>query len=144
MLSIPLLSVPSQVISVMLGGQPCRLHIFQRTPGEVIRSESATYLATDLSEFIVTEDLQYIQATGKQFESSDKRYGGPSMFMDVYVNDRPIITGVICQNANRIVRDAYLGFIGDFVFLDMLGTADPQFQGLGTRWRLIYIEAGDI
>jgi hypothetical protein len=70
------------------------------------------------------------------------------LFMDVRVNDAPIVLGVICQDMNRIVRDLYFGFIGDFTFKDMQGLgADPTFDGLGSRFLLLYLtetEAGDI
>ena len=59
------------------------------------------------------------------------------MFMDVYVGTSLIIGGVVCQNLNRIVRDAYLGFIGDLAFFDTQGTDDPTYDGLGTRFLLI-------
>ena len=67
-----------------------------------------------------------------------------NMYMDVFVNHVAIITGVICQNLNRIVRDAYLGFIGDFAFNDTLGTDDPVYAGLGTRYQLFYLAAADL
>lgn len=67
------------------------------------------------------------------------------LFMDVYVGATPIILGVICQNLNRIVRDAYLGFIGDFIFIDNDGTgSDPIYTGLGTAYSLAYLEASDL
>ena len=68
------------------------------------------------------------------------------MFMDVYVDGglTPIITGVVCQNENRIVRSLYLGFIGDFVFKDTQGSDDPVYTGLGDRWQLVYLEASDL
>lgn len=61
------------------------------------------------------------------------------LFMDVLVNDVLIIGGVICQNLNRIVRSRYLGFIGDFAFIDTQGTLDPYYQGIGTRYFLLYL-----
>jgi len=67
-----------------------------------------------------------------------------TLYMDVYVNHVAIITGVICQNLNRIVRDAYLGFIGDLAFSDTLGTDDPVYAGLGTRYQLFYLSAADV
>jgi hypothetical protein len=74
-------------------------------------------------------------------------YQAPTaLFMDVYANDEPIRVGMICQNLNRIVRRIYLGFVGDFIFVDTQGTADPVYTGLGSRFYLIYltaIEAGD-
>jgi hypothetical protein len=67
-----------------------------------------------------------------------------NMYMDVFVNHVAIITGVICQNQNRIVRDAYLGFIGDLAFNDTLGSDDPVYSGLGTRYQLFYLSASDV
>ena len=61
------------------------------------------------------------------------------LFMDVLVNDVLIIGGVICENLNRIVRSLYLGFIGDFSFVDTQGTSDPYYAGIGTRYYLLYL-----
>lgn len=66
------------------------------------------------------------------------------MYFDLYIGPTLIVGGIICQNLNRIVRDAYLGFIGDFVFLDQQGTDDPSSPGLGTRFILVYLEASDL
>lgn len=69
---------------------------------------------------------------------------GDYVFMDIYVNNALIIGGVICQNLNRVVRGAYLGFAGDFVFYDTEGNADPVYTGLGVRFQLMYIPADDL
>lgn len=66
------------------------------------------------------------------------------MFCDVYVSNALIIGGVICQNLNRIVRDLYLGFIGDLAFLDTQGSSDPYYTGLGTRFLFVYLELSDL
>jgi len=66
------------------------------------------------------------------------------LFMDVSVNDAPIVQGVICQNWNRIVRSAYLGFVGDFAFWDTQGKTDPAYTGLGSRYLLYYLEKSDL
>lgn len=63
------------------------------------------------------------------------------LFVDLYVNSALIIGGVIAENLNRIVRSAYLGFIGDLAFDDTQGTDDPSYEGLGSRFQLLYIEA---
>lgn len=68
----------------------------------------------------------------------------PHLFMDLLVNDTLIVGGVICQNANPIVRDAYLGFIGDLAFFDLQGEDDPVYTGLGSRWVLGYIEPAGV
>lgn len=66
------------------------------------------------------------------------------LFMDVEVNGTLIIGGVICQNLNRIVRSLYLGFAGDFVWLDIQGSDDPIYTGLDSRFVLVYLEVADL
>lgn len=66
------------------------------------------------------------------------------LFIDVLVNNVQIVGGVICQNINRIVRDLYLGFIGDLVFYDTQGNNDPSSPGLGTRYQLVYLTPTDL
>ncbi len=63
------------------------------------------------------------------------------LFLDVSVNGVLLIGGVICQNLNFIVRDAYIGFIGDLIFQDTQGSSDPTTPGLGSRYLLCYDEA---
>jgi hypothetical protein len=60
------------------------------------------------------------------------------LFLDLYANGRLIIGGVSCLYANRVVRDAYLGFVGDFAFWDTQGASDPDYTGLGGRFVLFY------
>lgn len=67
-----------------------------------------------------------------------------ALYMDVYVNNAPIIVGVQCENANRIVRSTYLGFIGDFIWQDTQGQTDPVYTGLGSRYLLQYLTADDL
>jgi hypothetical protein len=66
------------------------------------------------------------------------------LYMDVYVGLTLIIGGVVCQNENRIVRNTYLGFIGDLAFYDTMGSNDPTSPGLGTRYQLCYLELSDL
>ena len=69
------------------------------------------------------------------------------MFVNLWVNGALTIGGVIAENQNVIVRDAYLGFSGDLAFFDTMpaqvpgGAAvpsDPYYTGLGTRFFLGY------
>src|ERR1700681_2345093 len=62
------------------------------------------------------------------------------MFMDVEVGTTRITSGVICQNLNRIVRSAYRGFIGDFVWADTQAADDPVYTGLNSRFLLVYMD----
>lgn len=96
---IPIVAKPSQTLSVVIGNQPCKLNIYQKSTG---------------------------------------------LFIDVLVNDALIIAGVIALNANKIVRSAYLGFVGDLTFLDTQGASDPDYTGLGDRFILAYIEASEL
>ena len=67
------------------------------------------------------------------------------LFVDVYSNDVLIVAGVLALDRTRLVRYAYLGFTGDFVFLDTQnGNADPVYTGLGDRFQLLYLEADDL
>lgn len=75
------------------------------------------------------------------------RQNSTGMYLDLYVNNVLIIGGVICLNRVRIVRNAYLGFIGDLAFVDTQpGThpMDPIYTGLGARFQLAYLEAADL
>lgn len=64
------------------------------------------------------------------------------LFVNLLVGNSLIVASVVAENLNRIVRSAYLGFIGDFVFLDTQGTDDPVYTGLGSRFLLIYDDGG--
>jgi hypothetical protein len=66
------------------------------------------------------------------------------LYLDLYVNDALIIGGVICLNTVLIVRDRYLGFIGDLAFFDLQGSDDPTYDELGTCYILGYIEQSDL
>jgi hypothetical protein len=52
--------------------------------------------------------------------------------------------GVLCENLNRIVRSLYLGFSGDFIWIDGQGETDPVFESLGSRYSLAYLAASDL
>jgi hypothetical protein len=66
------------------------------------------------------------------------------VFMDVFSNGSVVVQGVICQNLNRIVRDLYFGFVGDFVWIDSFASDDPTYTGVGSRFNLAYLEASDL
>ena len=71
------------------------------------------------------------------------------LFMDLYRDNQQVVVGVICQNRNRIVRNLYFGFLGDFWFVDQQAAVgapgeDPVYTGLGTRFLLEYIEASEL
>ncbi|CAI9399130.1 phage baseplate plug family protein [Lelliottia sp. T2.26D-8] len=67
-----------------------------------------------------------------------------AIYMDLTVNGNPIMQGVPCLYGNKMVRYSYLGFVGDLVFLDNIGQQDPVWDGLGSRYRLYYIEESEL
>ncbi|OZI59948.1 phage baseplate plug family protein [Bordetella genomosp. 11] len=99
MMIIPLQAVPSQALSVVLGGQNCQINVYQKSTG---------------------------------------------LFLDLYVNNAPIITAALCLDRVRLVRTTYQGFIGDLAVADTLSTSDPSYEGLGTRFQLLYLESTDL
>lgn len=66
------------------------------------------------------------------------------LFVDVYLADALVLGGVIAENLNRIVRSAYLGIVGDFIFVDQGGTSDPVYTGLGDRFQLCYLTQAEV
>lgn len=72
------------------------------------------------------------------------RQRSTGLIVDVYLDDALVIGGVVAHDRNKIVRDTYLGFIGDLYFLDTQGSDDPSYSGgLGTRFLLCYLEITD-
>ena len=66
------------------------------------------------------------------------------LFASLAVGATPIINSAPCENLVRLVRDAYLGFISDLVFIDTQGSENPNYTELGTRWLLIYLDPTDL
>jgi len=109
---VPVQPVANQQFDVTLNQQPCTIQLVFKE----------TFLATPAE--IPTEPPFYepIQVG----------------LLSLYLNDTLVIGGVRCQDRNRIVRDPYLGFVGDLAFIDAQGTEDPIYTQLGTRFFLTY------
>lgn len=67
-----------------------------------------------------------------------------AIYMDLSVNNVPLIQGVPCLYANKMVRYSYLAFSGDLVFLDTQGTSDPEYSNLGGRYKLFYMTEAEL
>lgn len=65
------------------------------------------------------------------------------LYMDLRVDDLPVFTGAICQNAHRINLAPTLRFRGTFHFFDVDGQRAPDIPGLDTRYNLIYLSEGE-
>lgn len=60
------------------------------------------------------------------------------LYFDLALNNQTIVQTMICLNLVGLVREAYLGFIGQLFFFDTQGTNDPTYDGLGSRYVLVY------
>lgn len=67
------------------------------------------------------------------------------LYMDVLVDsgigtENVLIRGgVLCENLHVIIRRQYLGYIGDYIFVDQQTLTDPYYTGLGSRYLLYYL-----
>lgn len=111
---VPLNAVPAQTQQITLNGQPCQISVYTKSG----------YAYSDVPEFTVPNT---------------------NLYFDLTVGGVTITTTAIGLNAVRLLRNReYLGFAGDFMFIDTEGSADPVYTGLGTRWLLLYLTPDDI
>lgn len=64
---------------------------------------------------------------------------GDFMYLSLSVNNSPVINSIICRDRIRLVPYAYLPFVGNLAFIDTQGTDDPNYTGLGERFKLVYL-----
>lgn len=104
---IPLTEAPSQDLSTTLAGQVCRMVVYAK-------SVMAPIL---LPEMIATDPPVYQNVC--------------PVYLDLYLTpagggaEELVVGGVVAHHATRIVRDTYLGFVGDLAFYDTQGEEDP-------------------
>lgn len=68
-----------------------------------------------------------------------------NIYVDLAYNGIVLTTTQISLDQKRLLLNRqYLGFVGDFIFIDTQGFDDPQWTGLGSRWLLLYLEATDL
>ena len=60
------------------------------------------------------------------------------LFFDLFIDQLPIVQTVLCLNFVSLIREQYLGFIGQLAFVDTVSDSDPVYTGLGTQYLLIY------
>lgn len=63
---------------------------------------------------------------------------GRNMFLDLQVGAEYICTGAVRLNFVPIVQVSSPNFSGNFVFADILGDTSPQYDGLNSRYFLVY------
>lgn len=70
------------------------------------------------------------------------RFG--STYMDITAGGVVVVTGAICRDRQNVIQIAQNAFSGALLFVDMLGTSDPLYNGFGERWRLFYKAANEL
>lgn len=65
------------------------------------------------------------------------------LFLDLYIDDTPVILSRLCHDRTKIIRHEYLGFAGDLFFVDTQGLNDPEYTLLGSRYLLAYVAEGE-
>lgn len=66
------------------------------------------------------------------------------LYIDLTVDGKAVMQGVLCLNGNKLVRYSYLPFKGELFFADLEGSSDPAWEGLGTRYRLYYLSESEV
>lgn len=108
-----------------IGGKP----FFSSAAGQVLKTIAisagvpAQALAVQLAGKTVGIDLLQ-KATG--------------LYANVALGGKAIVAGVLCRDATRLINGAHLGFPGDLALIDMQGSADPDYSGLGSRFQLLW------
>lgn len=75
---------------------------------------------------------------GEQSCRVNVRQRRTGVFVDLYEQDRAVVLGVKALDRVAMVRGAYLGFDGQLFFADTQGNEPPRYDGLGSRWLLLW------
>lgn len=96
--------------------------------------------ATPNQEFLITLDDQDCTIAVYQ--------RGTRLYLDLTVSREIVRQGAICQPGERIVQGATAAFRGQLYFVDERSQPDqqaaPQWEGLGTRWRLYWLTSDEV
>lgn len=61
------------------------------------------------------------------------------LYFDLFLAGLPVAVGVLCCNRTNLVRNKYTAFVGNLAFIDTMGSLDPDYTGLASRFRLVYV-----
>lgn len=90
---------------------------------------------------IKAEPYQSLQVVlNKQNCNISIRLMGENLYFSLDVDGVQYVTNKVCRHACKLVTANYLGFIGNFTFLDLYGTQDPNYLELNERFILMYLE----
>jgi len=67
-----------------------------------------------------------------------------NVYVDLNLGGVDISSGILALNGVALCPFDYEGLVGNFSFIDLQGTSDPDYTGFGTRFVLLYITAADL
>lgn len=65
------------------------------------------------------------------------------IFVDLNSNGIDISLATLAHDAVPLNPRSYAGFEGNLFFIDNQGSEDPTYEGLGSRFQLIYLTASE-
>ena len=68
---------------------------------------------------------------------------GDHMYMDLHAGKKAVCKGAVCQYGADVLQSRSADFSGTLHFYDFLGKSRPWHWGLGDRWALLYVPAGE-
>lgn len=71
------------------------------------------------------------------------RWRQERLYLNLSVGAALVCQGAICENRADIIQSPAPDFAGTLHFFDLEGERPPHFEGLNTRWILLYIEEGE-
>lgn len=125
---IPLLAAPSQTLTVNLAGQPVGISLYTGYDSGVYLNSTST-------------------PTAPVFDQAPPKI---RLFADITLAGEAALTGKLCGIAQQLfATSGYVGFSGELIFVDTenLGLQDstqPQWQGLGAQYQLVYLTAAEV
>ena len=60
------------------------------------------------------------------------------LYADVQLDGRHLIRNRVCLNGMPLINESWRGLNGELYFIDTQGQGNPQWQGLGDRFVLVY------
>lgn len=66
------------------------------------------------------------------------------LYLDLAVNEVPLVAGAICENRANVLQSELLDFKGSLHFFDNDGDRPPRVEGLGeNRWFFVFVPASE-
>lgn len=69
---------------------------------------------------------------------------GQRLYMDLETTDKVVFSGAVCLHVAMINQSPDPDFTGSLHFIDIKGRQAPQYDGLNSRWYLVYFSEGEL